>query len=276
MARTATQLVMTYDDQGNASFKSEVVTNNRNVGSPKVFTIGEAINRFQFDTSPATQDDVLPDPLTEQLNVIRKFITGESSDGDQDSRVTLKEFPQFNIRDSVTKDITDALGESAGKKFEKYSTMADITGGLKDINKTSRTVGMLGISTPTFDPITSLLVTGLNKYSERQRENLIKEYHDSDYYTDKMNRMQTEYEAYGDYDAFTDYSAGPTYTREDLRPGTVFDAEDEGGGEVPDISTQTRSAFDYESQAYDTSGDSQEDTSPGSTGPGGSDEMGSF
>ena len=276
MARTATQLVMTYDDQGNASFKSEVVTNNRNVGSPKVFTIGEAINRFQFDTSPATQDDVLPDPLTEQLNVIRKFITGESSDGDQDSRVTLKEFPQFNIRDSVTKDITDALGESAGKKFEKYSTMADITGGLKDINKASRTVGILGVSTPTFDPITSLLVTGLNKYSERQRENLIKEYHDSDYYTDKMNRMQTEYETYGDYDAFTDYSAGPTYTREDLRPGTVFDAEDEGGGEVPDISTQTRSAFDYESQAYDTSGDSQEDTSPGSTGPGGSDEMGSF
>jgi len=91
-----------------------------------------------------------------------------------------------------------------------------------------------------------------------------------------MNTMQTEYETYGDYDAFTDYSAGPTYTREDLRPGTVFDAEDEGGGEVPDISTQTRSAFDYESQAYDTSGDSQEDTSPGSTGPGGSDEMGSF
>jgi len=276
MARTATQLVMTYDDQGNASFKSEVVTNNRNVGSPRVFTIGEAINRFQFDTSPATQDDVLPDPLTEQLNVIRKFITGESSDGDQDSRVTPKEFPQFNIRDSVTKDITDALGESAGKKFEKYSTIADITGGLKDINKTSRTVGMLGVSTPTFDPITSLLVTGLNKYSERQRENLIKEYHDSDYYTDKMNRMQTEYETYGDYDAFTDYSAGPTYTREDLRPGTVFDAEDEGGGEVTDINTQTRSAFDYESQAYDTSGDSQEDTSPGSTGPGGSDEMGSF
>ena len=91
-----------------------------------------------------------------------------------------------------------------------------------------------------------------------------------------MNRMQTEYETYGDYDAFTDYSAGPTYTREDLRPGTVFDAEDEGGGDVPDISTQTRSAFDYESQAYDTSSNSQEDTSPGSTGPGGSDEMGSF
>ena len=237
MARTATQLVMTYDDQGNASFKSEVVTNNRNVGSPRVFTIGEAINRFQFDTSPATQDDVLPDPLTEQLNVIRKFITGESSDGDQDSRVTLKEFPQFNIRDSVTKDITNALGESAGKKFNKYAIMADITGGLKDINKTSRTVGMLGVSTPTFDPITSLLVTGLNKYSERQRENLIKEYHDSDYYTDKMNRMQTEYETYGDYDAFTDYSAGPTYTREDLKPGTVFDADtdpaDEGEQPAP-------------------------------------------
>jgi len=254
MARTATQLVMTYDDQGNASFKSEVVTNNRNVGSPRVFTIGEAINRFQFDTSPATQDDVLPDPLTEQLNVIRKFITGESSDdGDKDSGVTLKEFPQFNIRDSVTKDITNALGESAGKKFEKYSTMADITGGLKDINKTSKTVGTLGISTPTFDPITSLLVTGLNKYSERQRENLIKEYHDSDYYTDKMNRMDYEYQAYGDYDVYTDYTAGPTYTREDLKPGTVFDAEDEEN--YSDTTTSTPApapAYDFDDSMGNT------------------------
>ena len=269
MARTATQLVMTYDDQGNASFKSEVVTSNRNEGSPRVFTIGEAINRFQFDTSPATQDDVLPDPLTEQLNVIRKFITGESSDGDQDSRVTLKEFPQFNIRDSVTKDITDALGESAGKKFEKYSTMADITGGLKDINKTSRTVGMLGVSTPTFDPITSLLVTGLNKYSERQRENLIKEYHDSDYYTDKMNRMQTEYETYGDYDAFTDYSAGPTYTREDLRPGTVFDAEDEETDFTPPSNgiMSPPPAYDFDDSMGD-SGSSQDTASTAGDAPG--------
>ena len=269
MARTATQLVMTYDDQGNASFKSEVVTSNRNEGSPRVFTIGEAINRFQFDTSPATQDDVLPDPLTEQLNVIRKFITGESSDGDQDSRVTLKEFPQFNIRDSVTKDITDALGESAGKKFEKYSTMADITGGLKDINKTSSTIGTLGVSTPTFDPITSLLVTGLNKYSERQRENLIKEYHDSDYYTDKMNRMQTEYETYGDYDAFTDYSAGPTYTREDLKPGTVFDAEDEETDFTPPSNgiMSPPPAYDFDDSMGD-SGSSQDTASTAGDAPG--------
>ena len=270
MARTATQLVMTYDDQGNASFKSEVVTNNRNVGSPKVFTIGEAINRFQFDTSPATQDDVLPDPLTEQLNVIRKFITGESSDdSDRDSGVILKEFPQFNIRDSVTKDITNALGESAGKKFNKYAIMADITGGLKDINKTSRTVGMLGVSTPTFDPITSLLVTGLNKYSERQRENLIKEYHDSDYYTDKMNRMQTEYETYGDYDAFTDYSAGPTYTREDLKPGTVFDAEDDETNYTPPSNgiMSPPPAYDFDDSMGD-SGSSQDTASTAGDAPG--------
>ena len=272
MARTATQLVMTYDDQGNASFKSEVVTNNRNVGSPKVFTIGEAINRFQFDTSPATQDDVLPDPLTEQLNVIRKFITGESSDdSDQDnkgSNVIFEGFKEFNIRDSVTKDITNALGESAGKKFEKYSTMADITGGLKDINKTSRTVGMLGVSTPTFDPITSLLVTGLNKYSERQRENLIKEYHDSDYYTDKMNRMQTEYETYGDYDAFTDYSAGPTYTREDLKPGTVFDAEDEETDFTPPSNgIMSPPAYDFDDSMGD-SGSSQDTAATAGDAPG--------
>ena len=270
MARTATQLVMTYDDQGNASFKSEVVTSNRNEGSPRVFTIGEAINRFQFDTSPATQDDVLPDPLTEQLNVIRKFITGESSDdSDRDSGVILKEFPQFNIRDSVTKDITNALGESAGKKFNKYAIMADITGGLKDNNKTSRTVGMLGVSTPTFDPITSLLVTGLNKYSERQRENLIKEYHDSDYYTDKMNRMQTEYETYGDYDAFTDYSAGPTYTREDLKPGTVFDAEDEETDFTPPSNgiMSPPPAYDFDDSMGD-SGSSQDTASTAGDAPG--------
>lgn len=269
---------MTYDDEGNASFKSVDITNTRNSNTPKEFIIGEVVNRFQFDTSPTVIDELVPDPLTSQLIEIRKYITGESSDdNNQDSSVILKDFPQFDIRDSVTKDISNALGEAKGKKFSKYSTIADTTDLFKGIDKTLSTAEKVGIGSVIIDPMTSLLATGLNKYSERQRENIIKEYHDSNYYADKMNRMQTEYETYGDYDAFTDYSAGPTYTREDLKPGTVFDAEDEETDFTPS-GLMSRDQGVQVGDNYQDSSDSssQEDTSPGSTGPGGSDEMGSF
>lgn len=259
MARQATQLVMTYDEAGNASFKSEVVTSQRDVGSSRVFTIGEAVNRFQFDTSPATQDTTVPDPLTVQLNEIRKYILGDGGDGGETTPTDYtKEFKQFDIRDSIIKDISTALGESEGKKYNKFSTIADATGTFRSINKNLGLASSLGFNVPTADPITSIFALGLNKYSEYQREKVLEEYFETDYYQDKMLGMQTEYETYGDYDAFTDYSAGPTYTREDLKPGTVFDAEDEGGGDVPGIMSQNQGAVtaDYYGGSDDSGSDS--------------------
>lgn len=279
MARQATQLVMTYDEAGNASFKSEVVTNQRDIGSSKVFTIGEAINRFQFDDSPATQNTTVDDPLSTQLNAIKKYIMGDSSDdGETISTDYTKEFKQFSIRDSIVDDISKGLGESEGKKYNKFSTIADVTGTFRSVNKNLGLASSLGFNVPTADPITNLFTLGLNKYSEYQRQNILEEYFETDYYENKMTGMQTEYETYGDYDAYTDYSAGPTYTREDLKPGTVFDAEDEGGGDVPGIMSKDQGAItaDYYGGSSDSDSSSQEDTSPGSTGPGGSDEMGSF
>ncbi len=279
MARQATQLVMTYDEAGNASFKSEVVTNQRDIGSSKVFTIGEAINRFQFDDSPATQNTTVDDPLSTQLNAIKKYIMGDSSDdGETISTDYTKEFKQFSIRDSIVDDISKGLGESEGKKYNKFSTIADVTGTFRSVNKNLGLASSLGFNVPTADPITNLFTLGLNKYSEYQRQNILEEYFETDYYENKMTGMQTEYETYGDYDAYTDYSAGPTYTREDLKPGTVFDAEDEGGGDVPSIMSKDQGAItaDYYGGSSDSDSSSQEDTSPGSTGPGGSDEMGSF
>ena len=284
MTRVATQLVMTYDDEGNASFKSVDITNTRNSNTPKEFIIGEVVNRFQFNTSPTVIDELVPDPLTSQLIEIRKYITGESSDNEDTSMNLVKpiEFNQFDIGDSMTKHISNALGDAKGKKFSRYSTIADTTDLFKGIDKTLSTAEKVGIGSIVIDPITSLFATGLNKYSERQRENIIKEYHDSNYYADKMNRMQTEYETYGDYDAYTDYSAGPTYTREDLKPGTVFDADtdpaDEGVQPTTTTGIMSRDQGVQVGDNYQDSSDSssQEDTSPGSTGPGGSDVMGSF
>tara|TARA_A100000172_G_scaffold21293_1_gene12119 strand:- start:347 stop:1183 length:837 start_codon:yes stop_codon:yes gene_type:complete len=259
MARQATQLVMTYDEAGNASFKSEVVTNQRDIGSSKVFTIGEAINRFQFDDSPATQNTTVDDPLSTQLNAIKKYIMGDSSDdGETISTDYTKEFKQFSIRDSIVDDISKGLGESEGKKYNKFSTIADATGTFRSVNKNLGLASSLGFNVPTADPITNLFTLGLNKYSEYQRQNILEEYFETDYYQDKMTGMQTEYETYGDYDAYTDYSAGPTYTREDLKPGTVFDAEDEGGGDVPGIMSKDQGAVtaDYYGGSDDSGSDS--------------------
>ncbi len=240
MTRQATRLVMTYDEAGNASFKSEVITNTRSAGSAKVFNIGEAINRFQFDSSPSTeQTELVSDPLADTIIKIKKFIMNEPDQDDDQSLdiVKVKEFDQFDIKDVVTQNIYKALGESKGDKYSKYTTIADATNIFKTVNKGARTSKNLGLTTAAINPFVSLAATGLNKYSEYQRNNIINEYFESDYYKDKMNTMQTEYETYGDYDAFTDYNAGPTYTREDLKPGTVFDADtdpaDEGVQPTP-------------------------------------------
>jgi len=240
MTRQATRLVMTYDEAGNASFKSEVITNTRSAGSAKVFNIGEAINRFQFDSSPSTeQTELVSDPLADTIIKIKKYITNEPDQDDDQSLdiVKVKEFEKFDIKDAITQDIYKALGESKGDKYSKYTTIADATNIFKTVNKGVRTSKNLGLTAAAINPFVSLAATGLNKYSEYQRNNIINEYYNSDYYKDKMNAMDYEYQAYGDYDAFTDYNAGPTYTREDLKPGTVFDADtdpaDEGEQPAP-------------------------------------------
>ena len=47
--------------------------------------------------------------------------------------------------------------------------------------------------------------------------------------------MDYEYDAYGDYDVYHDgsYNMGPTYNRDALKTGTVFDAEDHGEPPAP-------------------------------------------
>ena len=231
MTRQATRLVMTYDEAGNASFKSEVITNTRSAGSAKVFNIGEAINRFQFDSSPSTeQTELVSDPLADTLIKIKKYITNEPDENGDDVNldvVKVKEFDKFDIKDTIIQDIYKALGESKGDKYSKYTTIADATNIFKTVNKGVRTSKNLGLTTAVVNPFIGLVATGLNKYSEYQRNNIINEYYDTNYYKDKMNAMDYEYQAYGDVDVFTDYTAGPTYTREDLKPGTVFDAEDQ-------------------------------------------------
>jgi len=246
MTRQATRLVMTYDEAGNASFKSEVVTNTRSAGSAKVFNIGEAINRFQFDSSPSTQQtELVSDPLADTLIKIKKYIMNEPDEDDnRDEKqnldiVEVKEFDKFDIKDTITQDIYKALGESKGDKYSKYTTIADATNIFKTVNKGVRTSKNLGLTAAVINPFVALTATGLNKYSEYQRNNIINEYYDTNYYKDKMNAMDYEYQAYGDYDAFTDYTAGPTYTREDLKPGTVFDADTDPADEGEQPTTTT-------------------------------------
>ena len=112
MTRQATRLVMTYDEAGNASFKSEVITNTRSAGSAKVFNIGEAINRFQFDSSPSTeQTELVSDPLADTIIKIKKFIMNEPDQDDDQSVdiVKVKEFDQFDIKDVVTQKVINIL-----------------------------------------------------------------------------------------------------------------------------------------------------------------------
>lgn len=80
---------------------------------------------------------------------------------------------------------------------------------------------------------------------------------DSDEARADLDARDQEFQETGDYDVYSDTVAtGPSYSGK-ATVGTSFDAEDDGGGD-------------------DNSGGGGGGGSPGSSGPGGSDEMGSF
>ena len=80
---------------------------------------------------------------------------------------------------------------------------------------------------------------------------------DSDEARADLDARDQEFQETGDYDVYSDTVAtGPSYSGT-ATVGTMFDAEDDGGGD-------------------DNSGGGGGGGSPGSSGPGGSDEMGSF
>jgi len=265
----AIQYSLSYDTDGNPSLvkntvqgSSPVIKSNFNIGAYK------PTRTVSTDyTSTGTEE-----PFNEesQLKILKTYIAENDSNpntfsGDSRNRDRLTAMD----RDKMSR-LTQFTGKQSAIDYEKYAKRSAIAG---DVKNASNLLG-LGIS----NPFNTILGTGariVEDYSDRQITKLMNNSYASQEYQDYMKDLDRQYNEYQDYDVYNDYRGGPNYRDEkgylDVKSGTVFDAEDEETNFTSTSSFQGSPAY---SGGDDSS--SQEDTSPGSTGPGGSDEMGSF
>ena len=267
----AIQYSLSYDVDGNPSLVKNTVQ-----GSAPVIKTDFNIGAYEPTRTVSTNYTFTSeDPFNEesQLKILKTYIAENDSDpntfsGDVRNRDRLTAMD----RDKMSR-LTQFTGKQSAIDYEKYATRSAVAG---DIKNASNLLG-LGIS----NPFNTILGTGaklVESYSDRQITKLMDSAYASQEYQDYMKDLDRQYNEYQDYDVYNDYRGGPNYRDEkgylDVRSGTVFDAEDEETNFTSTPVDQGVQVGDNYQDSNDSS--SQEDTSPGSTGPGGSDEMGSF
>ena len=211
------QWQLQYDKEGNASLKEIEVTPTRKI-SEGTFNVSEYFApRIDYGITDTYADKFSP---AKQLEIIQKKLLRQDGDGDgdRDEPDYKKDLsPEFDWKTYTYNNLVAALGEDAANDYLKYSK-------LEDYAKVSNWAALVF----PVNYIAKGVIKGTGKFATKKKEEITKQYFNSDYYTSKMNAMDQNYKDYGDYDVYSDIQYGPTYGK-DYKPGTVFDAEDDGG-----------------------------------------------
>ena len=231
----ATQYSLSYDADGNPSLVKNTVEGK----SPVIktdFTVGEYKPTRTVSTD-YTFTSTSEDPFSEesQLQILKTYI----AENDSDPTTFTGDVRQRDMLSAMDKDKMSRLKQFTGQKsamdYEKYATRSATAKELKGIT------GALGLVTA--NPLNTILNIGaraVGTYSDKQIDNMMNNMYASENYQNYMRELDYEYDAYQDYDVYNDFSGAPNYRDEsgylDVRPGTVFDAEDE-----EDYSTTTTS-----------------------------------
>ena len=237
----AVQYSLSYDADGNPSLVKNTVEGK----SPVIktdFTIGEYKPTRTVSTD-YTFTSTSEDPFSEesQLQILKTYI----AENDSDPTTFTGDVRQRDMLSAMDKDkmsrIDKFLGKEAAANFEKYAKRSATATELKQVT------GALGLVTA--NPLNTILNIGsraVGNYSDKQIDKIMNNMYASENFQNYMKDLDYEYDAYQDYDVYNDFSGAPNYRDEsgylDVRPGTVFDAEDEETYSTPTTST---SVSDY-------------------------------
>lgn len=214
------QYSLSYDSSGNASLAATTTTPTRTTIPSGDWKVSDYVSRTQDYGVTETYNKNSPE---EQLKAVTKILvpSGNDDKDDRDDRDVKKDFsPEFNWKDYTYMEMSKALGIDAADDWVKAYGIE------KGASTLSTGLGLAGI----FTPINAIVKSGAKATAygaEKYKEKLVKEYMNSDYYTDKNKVHELEYELTGDYDSYSDINYGPSYGNE-YKEGTVFDAEDHG------------------------------------------------
>ena len=215
-----TQFALSYDNQGNSSLVAVKEQTTSRISSGGDWKVSDYFApRMDYGIT-----ETYKNTPEEQLKTIQKVLVPQSDDRDsKDDKDYKKDLsPAFNWKDYMYEEYRKALGvEAADAWLSAYN-----------LEKAASAVGWV----PFVPVIGKVIAKGTQKYAEKKKEDIVKQYINSKYFMDNMANMDIEYTVTGDYDSYNDLSWHPSYGKE-YKPGTVFDADidpaDEGILEPP-------------------------------------------
>ena len=215
------QYQLQYDNEGNASLKTIDATPTRKV-SEGTFEVSEYFApRIDYGITETYADKFSPEKQLEDIQ--KKLLNQDNGDGDKDGPDYKKDLsPEFDWKTYTYNNLVAALGEDAANDYLKYSKIEDY----------AKIANWAALVFPV-NYIAKGIIKGTGKYATKKKEEITKQYFNSDYYTSKMNAMDQDYKDYGDYDVYSDIQYGPTYGKE-ITEGTIYDAEDYGDPTITD------------------------------------------
>ena len=246
------QYSLSYDSSGNASLAATTTTPTRTTIPSGDWKVSDYVSRTQDYGVTETYNKNSPE---EQLKAVTKILVPSGNDNDsKDDKDIKKDFsPEFNWKDYTYMEMSKALGIDAADDWVSAYNIE------KGASTLSTGLGLAGIFTP-INAIVKAGAKGTAYAAEKYKEKLVKEYMNSDYYTDKNKMHELEYELTGDYDSYSDINYGPSYGNE-YKEGTVFDAEDHG--EPPSYTPEPVSTPFHPSQGNNNNNGNQQNNNAG-------------
>jgi len=259
----AVQYSLSYDADGNPSLVKNTVE-----GKAPVIKTDFSIGAYQPKRTVSTDytfTSTSEDPFNQesQLQILKTYIAENDSDpttfatSDARKRDTLSAMD----KDKMSR-IEKFIGKEAATNFEKYAKRSTAA---RDIKQFTGAVGLF-----TSNPLNTIVNIGaraVGNYSDRQIDKIMNNMYSSENYQNYMRQLDYEYEAYRDYDVYNDFQGGPNYRDDkgylDVRPGTVFDAEDEETDFTP---SSPPPAYDFDDSMGD-SGNNQDTASTAGDAP---------
>ena len=230
----AIQYSLSYDADGNPSLVKNTVQGSAPVIKSD-FTIGAYEPARTVSTDYTFTKAEEPFSEESQLQILKTYI----AENDSDPTTFTGDVRQRDMLSAMDKDKMSRLKQFTGQKsamdYEKYATRSATAKELKGIT------GAIGLFTSNpLNTIVNIGARAVGNYSDKQIDKMMNNMYASENYQNYMRELDYEYDAYEDYDVYNDFTGGPNYRDDkgylDVRPGTVFDAEDE-----EDYSTTTTS-----------------------------------
>jgi len=250
------QYSLSYDSSGNSSLTATSTTPTRITIPSGDWKVSDYVSRTQgYGVTETFKDKNTPQ---EQLKAITKILVPSGNDSKDDKEVVKKDYsPEFNWKDYTYTEMSKALGIDAADAWAKAYDIE------KGASALSTGLGLAGIFMP-IDWMIKGAAKGIAYSADKYKQGAVKNYINSDYFSDQHESFELEYELTGDYaDSHNDINWGPSYGNE-YKEGTVFDAEDEENYSTP-VEAPTPVSTPFHPSQGNNNNDNNRDPNQGNT-----------